>query len=306
MGPILRETVASSSNRMRYIRRFNRFELKYVITMGQAEKLKSALRAYVVPDGNGNHSGRYTVTSLYYDSPDLRCYRENEAGVKFRRKLRIRRYEPGEVLTEETPIFVEIKQRVDRVIQKRRAMLPYGEALRLCNDRQIPDLAPGDEAVIEEIYAFVWHYNLRPVSIVRYERQAFVGTEYDIGLRVTFDRFLSCQSHQHHLHEQPSGLPMLPPNLVVMEVKVNERIPYWLTGMIAAHNLRRDSFSKYCRSVDVVETMPVARWRCLPAERTQDVLSSALSVLDVRAPSEAPSLNDGAWVERRPFNSEED
>jgi hypothetical protein len=54
-------------------------------------------------------------------------------GIRFRRKLRLRRYETGEILTEETPVFLEIKQRVDRVTQKRRAVLPYREALRLCN-----------------------------------------------------------------------------------------------------------------------------------------------------------------------------
>jgi SPX domain protein involved in polyphosphate accumulation len=263
------------------IRKFNRFELKYLITLQQAERFKSALRAYLVPDEHGSNNGRYTLTSLYYDSPGLRCYWEKVDGVKFRRKLRIRRYETDEVFTEETPVFVEIKQRVDRVTQKRRAMLPYGEALRLCNDRQIPSHAAEDQATIEEIYAFLWQYNLRPVSIVRYERQAFIGTHYDIGLRVTFDTSLSFQSHQLHLHEQPSGLPMLPANLVVMEIKVNERIPYWLTEMVAAHNLQMNRVSKYCRSIEAAQDMPSARWRNLPAEWSRDALFSSLSVFRI-------------------------
>ena len=260
------------------IRKFNRFELKYVITLKQAEKFKSGLRAYLVPDEHGKNNGRYALSSLYYDSPDLRCYWEKENGIKFRRKLRIRRYETGEALTEETPIFLEIKQRIDRVTQKRRAILPYGEALRLCNDRQIPDHAPDDKAVIEEIFVFLWQYNLRPMSIVRYDRQAFMGTEYDIGLRVTFDTALSFQSHLLHLHEQPSDLPMLAANLVVMEIKVNERIPYWLTEMIAAHNLPITRVSKYCRSIEAAQNMPLAQWRNPVTESAQDVLSSSYSV----------------------------
>ena len=187
-------------------------------------------------------------------------------------------YETGEALTEETPVFLEIKQRIDRVTQKRRAILPYGEALRLCNDRQIPDHAPDDKAVIEEIFVFLWQYNLRPMSIVRYDRQAFMGTEYDIGLRVTFDTALSFQSHSLHLHEQPSDLPMLAANLVVMEIKVNERIPYWLTEMIAAHNLPITRVSKYCRSIEAAQNMPLAQWRNPVTESAQDVLSSSYSV----------------------------
>ena len=48
-----------------------------------------------------------------------------------------------------------IKQRYDRVTQKRRIVLPYHEALRLCNDRQIPDHGSGDRALIEEVHAFL-------------------------------------------------------------------------------------------------------------------------------------------------------
>jgi hypothetical protein len=259
------------------IRNFNRFELKYLITLQQAERFKSALRAYLVPDEHGNNNGCYAVSSLYYDSPGFRCYWEKLDGLKVRRKLRIRWYETGEVLTEETPVFLEIKQRVDRVTQKRRAILSYGDALRLCNDRQIPDHAPDDEAIIEEVFVFLWQYNPRPASIVRYDRQAFIGTDYDIGLRVTFDTSLSFQSHPLHLHEQPSGLPMLRANLVVMEVKVNERIPYWLTEMIAAHNLQLIRFSKYCRSIEAAQNMPSTQWRIPAAECSQDVLASCLS-----------------------------
>jgi SPX domain protein involved in polyphosphate accumulation len=260
------------------IRKFNRFELKYLITLRQAEQFKSALRAYLVPDEHGCNNGRYALTSLYYDSPDLRCYWEKEYGIRFRRKLRLRRYETGEVLTEQTPVFLEIKQRIDRATQKRRAILPYGEALRLCNDRQLPDYAPDDKDTIEEIFAFLWQYNLRPMSIVRYERQAFVGTDYDIGLRVTFDSSLTFQAHPLHLHEGPSALPMLPANQVVMEIKVNERIPYWLTELIAAHNLQMVRVSKYCRSIQAAQNLPAMHWRYLPAECSEDVLSSSLSV----------------------------
>jgi SPX domain protein involved in polyphosphate accumulation len=260
------------------IRKFNRFELKYLITLKQAEQFKSALHAYLVPDEHSKDNGRYALTSLYYDSPALRCYWEKEYGLYFRRKLRIRHYQTDEPITEETPVFVEIKQRINRVTQKRRAVLTYGDALRLCNDRQIPNCVPDDRTVIEEIYVFLWQYNLRPMSIVRYDRQAFIGTEYDIGLRVTFDTALSFQSHRLHLHEEPSSLPMLSPNQVVMEIKINERMPCWLTELIADHNLKMVRVSKYCRSIEAAQKMPSLRWRNLPAESSEDVLASTLSV----------------------------
>lgn len=240
------------SNLSHTIRRFNRFELKYLLTLKQAETFKQALRAYLLPDEHGNDEGRYPLTSLYYDSPDFRCYWEKVDGVRFRRKLRIRRYVADEALTGDTPVFVEIKQRLDRVTQKRRIIIPYRDAMHLCNDRQYPEtFAPDDKTVLDEIYAYLWQYNLRPVSIVNYERQAFIGTDYDLGLRVTFDTSLQYQTHSLLLHEEPSTLPMLPADRVVMEIKVNERIPYWLTEMIAAHNLKLIRISKYCRSIEL-------------------------------------------------------
>ncbi len=85
------------------IRKFNRFELKYLITLQQAEKFKGALRDYMRPDEHGNDNGRYALTSLYFDSPDLRCYWEKEYGIRYRRKLRLRRYEGGELSPRKPP-----------------------------------------------------------------------------------------------------------------------------------------------------------------------------------------------------------
>lgn len=240
------------SNLSHTIRRFNRFELKYMVTLQQAEIFKSALGAYLLPDEHGNGNGRYALASLYYDAPDYRCYWEKVDGVRLRRKLRIRCYEAGEALTADTPVFLEIKQRIDRVTQKRRIILPYREALALCNDRRLPEGCDlEDKAVLDEIYAYLWQYNLHPASIVRYERQAFIGADYDIGLRVTFDTALSCQTHQLLLHEKATGLPLAAEDRAIMEIKVNERIPYWLTELVAAHNLKMVRFSKYCRSIEL-------------------------------------------------------
>ena len=259
---------------------FNRFELKYLVTLQQAAHFKSVLRSYLIPDENGNDNGSYMLSSLYYDSADLRCYWEKEYGLEHRRKLRIRHYETGGPFHEGTPVFVEIKQRLDRASLKRRVRLSYGDALRLCNDRQIPEHAPEDKEVIEEIYAYTWQYNLLPTSIVRYRRQAFIGTMYDPGLRVTFDTELAFEVNQLHLHERPACLPILPANQVVMEIKVDNRLPYWLTDLIAAKNLQVVRISKYCRSIDAASKMSVVQRRRLIAEDSQEVLSSSYIYFD--------------------------
>lgn len=260
------------------LRSFNRFELKYLLDLRKAECFKKDLEPNLVPDNHGSDNGRYSITSLYYDSPDMRCYREKEDGLKFRRKLRIRLYENDTSLTEETPIFVEIKQRYDRVTQKRRAILTYSEGLHLCNDRQIPRHAPDDAVTVEEIYTFCWQYNLQPTSIVHYDRQAFVGTTYDPGLRVTFDTRLTYQLNQLNLHEPYAGVSMLAPNLVVLEIKVNERLPKWLADLIARHNLSITRVSKYCLSIEKGAHWLTAHAHTWAPRRSQDVLATAPSL----------------------------
>jgi len=254
------------------VRKFNRFELKYLVPIQEAESFKQALKADLMPDDHGDSMGRYDISSLYYDSSDFRLYWEKVDGIKFRRKLRIRHYESTRPLAADTPVFVEIKQRVNRVTQKRRVLLPYREALRLCNERRRPETGsfapPGaahDADVIDEVLGMVWHYNLRPASLVRYARQALVGTDYDIGLRVTLDTDLTYRANDLELHEQKSGLLLFPPDWAVVEIKVNERIPYWLTELVAAHNLNLVRVSKYCRSIELAQNLASPAWRMVVA-----------------------------------------
>ena len=249
-----------SNNLSHIIRSFNRFELKYLIPLKTADAFRQALAAYLVPDQHGN-GGIYPLTSLYYDSPDLRFYWEKVEGIKFRRKLRIRVYGELAELTPETLVFVEIKQRLDRVTQKRRILLPYQAALSLCDQQAEPDCDAQDRPVVDEIRAMLIHYRLQPASVVSYARQALIGTDYDIGLRVTFDTNLRFSGSHLTLHDyQPEGF-LFPSDWTVMEIKVNERIPYWLTELVAKHNLTLTRVSKYARSIELIHAMPVSSWQ---------------------------------------------
>jgi hypothetical protein len=62
-----------------------------------------------------------------------------------------------------------------------------------------------------------------------------------------------------------------------MEIKVNERIPHWLTDLIAGHNLQRVGLSKYCRSIAAAQKLAATRPYSIRAECSRDVLASSLS-----------------------------
>jgi hypothetical protein len=71
------------------IRRFNRYELKYVVDARRYHALIDDLRHFMVPDSHGDPGGSYPVVSLYYDSPEFEAYYSKIEGLRFRRKLRL-------------------------------------------------------------------------------------------------------------------------------------------------------------------------------------------------------------------------
>lgn len=233
------------------IRKFNRFELKYFLPIDKAKEFAKAIKAFLHVDSYGER-GRYAITSLYYDTPNNRFYWEKLDGIKVRRKLRIRHYETKDILKPEDPVFVEIKQRIDRVTQKRRAKLPYKDAIELCENAIMPEkIHLKDKKTFEEIQSMVLLYRLQPKIITSYFRQAFIGTDYDMGLRITFDTNMRYRDRDLDLTSKNVGKFMLHPNMAIMEIKANESIPYWLTEMIGAHDIRLIRVSKYCQGREV-------------------------------------------------------
>jgi hypothetical protein len=234
------------------IKYFNRYELKYVLKRGQYEHLVDELAKYMDPDPYGDQGGRYLVTSLYYDTANYKAYWDKIQGHRFRRKVRIRVYD-AMMVSADTLCFVEIKQRTSKTIQKKRVVLPYSLATALCSSGRDIDGGSGtDQTVISEIQYLYNTLRLQPACIVSYDRLAFNGSEYDPGLRVTFDTNLKCRAHDLTLLSQGSAENhyFLPPHWCVMEIKVNDRVPYWLTEVISEHRCTLRRISKYCVALE--------------------------------------------------------
>ncbi len=105
-----------------------RHELKYLIDLEQMNRVREAIEATMTPDAHGDRQGAYQISSLYYDTPDYKAYWDKVEGHKVRRKVRVRVY-GDQVIDPETPAFVEIKARTDKLMAKRRARMPYAQAI---------------------------------------------------------------------------------------------------------------------------------------------------------------------------------
>jgi len=230
------------------IRHFNRYELKYILTHKEHLKVAEALEGSLEHDRHAGDEGIYRIASLYYDSPDLSCYRNKIDGIWYRRKLRLRVYKDSDM----TYGFVEIKQRINRTVQKRRLVLPMDEAKALCagEDIGIDRLDALDRATASEVLFLVKALGMKPQCIISYHRRPFEGSRYDHGLRVTFDTYLKYRIHELDLAATAKNKFFLPPDIVVMEIKANEKIPVWLISIIGALQCNITRVSKYCTGLE--------------------------------------------------------
>ena len=236
------------------IKEYSRYELKYLLTGEQCRQMIDVMSAYLEPDTYGDDEGRYSITSLYYDTVDYKAYWDKIEGHRFRRKVRVRVY-GNQVVTPATNCFVEIKQRINKTLQKKRVILPYSSAEALCGageEVQTDNGSELDRAVIQEVQYLQNTLQLQPACVVSYDRLAIEGSEYDPGLRVTFDSNLKGRVHDLTLLSQSYAENhfFLEPEQCVMEIKVNYRVPYWLTELIGRYRCTLRRVSKYCTALE--------------------------------------------------------
>ena len=223
----------------------NRYEVKYLVATRKVPELLHELAPYTRVDPYSTDWG-YAIHSVYWDTKDFTLFWEKIEGVKYRRKLRFRRY------GDSPDIFVEVKQREDRTVQKRRIRLPLAGALAAFGHGAGSldwDLVVGD-SVATEVALMIDRLRLRPRMAVRYRRRALFGA-FDPQLRITFDGRIQYHPVDFSL-ERPfeEGHDVLDPRASVMEIKFDHRAPQWLTKAVRRHGLEMVRMSKYCSAID--------------------------------------------------------
>jgi SPX domain protein involved in polyphosphate accumulation len=102
--------------------------------------------------------------------------------------------------------------------------------------------------VVRQLVRALRRDHLRPVSLVEYRRQAFTGRT-DGRVRVTFDGELRTARGNDLFQSSISWRRCFDPHVVVMEIKVDESLPYWLQKIIHKYQLQVTAVSKYCLGV---------------------------------------------------------
>jgi hypothetical protein len=227
---------------------FKRYELKYIITAGQKERILNAIQPYMEAD----RFGRSTVRNIYYDTDDFVLARHSIAKPDFKEKLRVRSYSKADA---DSTVFVELKRKFDGIVYKRRVGLPETDAMRWMAGSCCPSIlgqANASPQVASEIEYFKGLYSeLKPVLYLSYDREAYRmkrgasiadgGTEF----RVTFDNNILCREGDLSLRSDAYGTALLEDGKFLMELKCPGAIPLWMTHILSEEHIYKTSFSKY-------------------------------------------------------------
>jgi len=221
---------------------FKRYELKYMLTPLQKEKILEAMSPYMKLD----KYGRTTIRNIYFDTDNYRLVRRSIEKPAYKEKIRIRSYSQA---TADSTVFVELKKKYEKVVYKRRLPLCEEDAIEwVCGKKA----CPVDTQISREIDYFIDFYGkLNPTVFLSYEREAY----YENGggdFRVTFDDNILCRQTDINLCSTAYGTPILPEGKVLMELKCSGGIPLWMARVLSRERIYKTSFSKYGTAYSVL------------------------------------------------------
>ena len=223
---------------------FKRVEEKWLLPKEEYRRLLPELRKHMEEDVYG----KYTISNIYYDTKDFRLIRESLEKPVYKEKLRLRLYGDAD---ENGKVFAEIKKKYKGIVYKRCIGMKLKDARRWLNYGIAPAEGNGGKAasftekqIFREISYMKDRYGLRPAVFIAYDRTALAGTE-DPELRVTFDTNIRCRTEEPDLAAGMQGMQLLPPDTVLMEVKIPGAMPLWMAELFEDIMQYQASFSKY-------------------------------------------------------------
>lgn len=213
---------------------FRRIEKKFILTKDQFSGIKEEIQKRFDPD----EYGETKICNLYFDTPSYLLVRRSTEKPVFKEKLRLRTYG---IPTKSSPSFVEIKRKYKSEVYKRRICMPLDEALDfLKKEKEIKN----PSQISREIEYFLSFYkNLEPMFYISCDRSAFFCKD-DRDVRVTFDKNITWRTYDLDLTKGSYGEFLLPPDMILMEIKVPDTIPLWLAKLLSELGVAGVSFSK--------------------------------------------------------------
>ena len=213
---------------------FNRYEKKYLMPERIYLLLRERLQPYMEVDKYGLH----TICNIYYDTSDFDLIRRSVEKPVYKEKLRLRSYGIPE---KDSTVYLEIKKKYRKVVNKRRIPLTLQEAY----DYLEQGIHPQKESqILNEIDFFLKRYPLKKGVWIAYDRIAMFQKD-NPDFRITFDQNIRSRTTDMGLENGDQGQFLLPEGYYLMESKIMGASPLWFTRILSELKIYPVSFSKY-------------------------------------------------------------
>lgn len=225
------------------IKSFKRYEKKFLLSKEQYNNLIPRLLEYMNPDEHCKSGKNYSIYNIYYDTENDDVIRHSISKPYYKEKLRLRSYNIPTSLNDK--VFLELKKKINGIVNKRRVVLTLEEAYRFLELGQKPvsnDYV--NKQVINEIEYYLSKKHVSPKVYIGYTRKAFFGKE-DRDFRLTFDSKILTRRDDLSLEAGCFGENILEENQYLMEVKILGAMPLWFTNILSESEIYNTHFSKY-------------------------------------------------------------
>lgn len=225
------------------IKSFKRYEKKYLLNQEQYDEIIKRLKEYMEPDEHCKDGKNYSIYNVYYDTEDNQVIRHSISKPYYKEKLRLRSYKIPK--GENDKVFLELKKKINGIVNKRRVVLTLGEAYKFMELGIRPEKSDYmSNQVLNEIEYYLANNKVIPKVYISYSRKAFFSKE-DKNFRLTFDSKIITRRDHLFLESGSFGDELLEKNQYLMEVKILGAIPLWLAEILSDLSIYSSKFSKY-------------------------------------------------------------
>lgn len=225
------------------IKSFRRYEKKYLITEKQYNLLIPKLLEHMEEDKFCKDGNNYCIYNIYYDTVNNDVIRHSISKPYYKEKLRLRSYNvPSK---DDDIVFLELKKKINGIVNKRRVVLTLKEAHDLLEHGKKPVSTDYmKNQLLDEIDYYLSNNDVVPKVYIGYTRKAFFD-KIDKDFRLTFDSKILTRRNSLSLEDGYFGSDILKENTFLMEVKILAAMPLWFSNILSELCIYSTHFSKY-------------------------------------------------------------
>lgn len=212
---------------------FKRVEQKYILDEKKFLKFQGMLDEYFCHDKYYESS----IYNLYFDNNNGDMIINSIDKPKYKYKIRLRSYG---VPKNNDVVFLEMKQKYDGIVYKRRVGLTLRDYNRYFKKKVFPK---ENMQVLREIDYYMRYYRLRPYVFIAYDRLSYFSRD-DINFRITFDTNVRSRFNDLRLVDTSDNKFYFDNKVYIMEVKSLHGLPLWFTKFLSDNKIYPISFSK--------------------------------------------------------------